>query len=73
MDIGWTEDHLARLDDIAAEDHSYIATATDRARRGNIWVLVVFKLPWCAGQAADAVSAYTQVKMEDAPSLSEKN
>ena len=27
------------------------------------------KLPGCAGQAADAVSAYTQVKMEDAPSL----
>ena len=26
-------------------------------------------LPGCAGQAADAVSAYTQVKMEDAPSL----
>ena len=24
------------------------------------------RLPWCAGQAADAVSAYTQVKMEDA-------
>ena len=23
----------------------------------------------CAGQAADAVSAYTQVKMEDAPTL----
>ena len=27
------------------------------------------RLPGCAGQAADAVSAYTQVKMEDAPSL----
>ena len=26
-------------------------------------------LPRCAGQAADAISAYTQVKMEDAPSL----
>ena len=29
---------------------------------------VVSRLPRCAGQAADAVSAYTQVKMEDAPS-----
>ena len=27
------------------------------------------RLPACAGQAADAVSAYTQVKMEDAPTL----
>ena len=33
LDIGWTEDHCARLDDIAAEDHSCIATAAERARR----------------------------------------
>ena len=26
-------------------------------------------LPGCAGQAADAVSAYTQVKTEDAPAM----
>ena len=26
-------------------------------------------LPGCSGQAADAVSAYTQVKMEDASTL----
>ena len=30
---------------------------------------VIARLPGCAGQAADAVSAYTQVKMEDATSL----
>ena len=30
---------------------------------------VVARLPGCAGQAADAVSAYTQEKMEDAPRL----
>ena len=30
---------------------------------------VLVRLPRCAGQAADAVSAYTQVKMEDAPKL----
>ena len=29
----------------------------------------ISRLPGCAGQAADAVSAYTQVKIEDAPSL----
>ena len=28
---------------------------------------IISRLPGCSGQAADAVSAYTQVKMEDAP------
>ena len=28
---------------------------------------IISRLPGCAGQAVDAVSAYTQVKMEDAP------
>ena len=30
---------------------------------------IISRLPGCAGQAADAVSAYTQVKMEVAPTL----
>ena len=30
---------------------------------------VISRLPGCAGQAADAISAYTQVKMVHAPSL----
>ena len=30
---------------------------------------IMSRLPGCAGQAADAVSAYTLVKMEDAPKL----
>ena len=30
---------------------------------------IISRLPGCAGQAADAISAYTQVKMEEAPSL----
>ena len=30
---------------------------------------IISRLPGCAGQAADAVSAYTQMKMEDAPKL----
>ena len=30
---------------------------------------IISRLPGCAGQAADAVSAYTQVKMEDARKL----
>ena len=30
---------------------------------------IISRVPGCAGQAADAISAYTQVKMEDAPKL----
>ena len=30
---------------------------------------IISRLPGCSGQAADAVSAYTQVKMEDAPKV----
>ena len=30
---------------------------------------VTVRLPGCDGQAANAVSAYTQVKLEDAPKL----
>ena len=30
---------------------------------------VLVRLPGCAGQAADAISAYTHFKMEDAPKL----
>ena len=30
---------------------------------------IISRLPGCAGQAADAVSTHTQVKMEDAPTL----
>ena len=35
------EDLCARLDEIAAEDHSYIGTAAERARRKNTCVLVL--------------------------------
>ena len=30
---------------------------------------IILRLPGCSGQAADAVSAKTQVKMEDTPTL----
>ena len=32
---------------------------------------IISRLPGCAGQAADAVSPYTQVKVEDAPKVLE--
>ena len=41
LNIGWTEEHCARLDETAAKDRSYIATAAERARRENTWVLVL--------------------------------
>ena len=34
---------------------------------------IISRLPGCDGQAADAVSAYTQVKMEDAPKIIENS
>ena len=34
---------------------------------------IISRLPGCAGQAADTVSAYTQVKMEDAPKFVKKS
>ena len=34
---------------------------------------IVTRLPACGGQAADAISAYTRVKMEDAPSFIENS
>ena len=34
---------------------------------------IISRLPGCAGQAADAVSAYTQVKMEDAHNIVENS
>ena len=34
---------------------------------------IISRLPGCAGQGADAVSAYTQVKMEDAHDVIEKS
>ena len=32
-------------------------------------MVIISRLPGCAGQAADAVSAHALVKMEDAPAL----
>ena len=34
---------------------------------------IISRLPGCAGQAADGVSAYTQVQMEDAPKIIENS
>ena len=41
QNIGWSEEHCARYDAIAAEHHSCIATVAERNRRENTWVLVL--------------------------------
>ena len=41
INIGWDEEHCARYDAIASEDHSFLATAAQRFRRENARVLVL--------------------------------
>ena len=41
INIGWNEEHCARYGAIGAEDHSFLATASERFRRENAWVLVL--------------------------------
>ena len=59
--------------DIVEDDSGAYAVFTDQGSASQMTAAkvmdVISRLPGCAGQAADAVSAYTQVKMEDAPSL----
>ena len=43
-------------------------SSVSRMTAGKV-MYIISRLPGCAGQAADAVSAYTQVIMEDAPTL----
>ena len=58
--------------DIVKDDSGYCAVFTEQdssaAQMTAAKVMdIIPRLPGCAGQAADAVSAYTLVKMEDAP------
>ena len=61
--------------DIAKDDHAltqylFAEQSSSLSQMAAAKVMdVIARAPGCAGQAADAVSAYTQVKMEDAPSL----
>ena len=61
--------------DIVKDDSGAYAVFTEQgssaSRMTTAKVMdIISRLPGCAGQAADAVSAYTQVKMEDAHKLS---
>ena len=60
--------------DIVEEDSGSYAVFTEQGSSASQMTAakvmdIISRLPGCAGQAADAVSAHTQVKMEDAPKL----
>ena len=60
--------------DIVKDDSGSYAVFTEQGSSASQMTAarvmdIISRLPGCAGQAADAVSAYTHVKMEDAPSL----
>ena len=60
--------------DIVKDDSGSYAVFTERGSSASQMTAakvmdIISRLPGCDGQAADAVSAYTQVKMEDAPKL----
>ena len=60
--------------DIVKDDSGLYAVFTEQVSSASQMTAakvmdIISRLPDCTGQATDAVSAYTQVKMEDAPSL----
>ena len=60
--------------DIVKDDSGSYAVFTEQGSSASQMTAakvmdIISRLPGCTGQAADAVSAYTQVKMEDAPKL----
>ena len=57
--------------DVVKDDSDSSAVFTEQGSSASAAKVldVTTRLPGCAGQASDAVSACTQVKMEDAPML----
>ena len=60
--------------DIVKDDSGSYAVFTEQGSSASQMTAakimdIVSRLSGCAGQAADAISAYTQVKREDAPTL----
>ena len=60
--------------DIVKDDSGSYAAFTEQGSSASQMTAakvmdIISRLPGCAGQAADAVSAYTKVKIEDAPKL----
>ena len=65
---------VVRRGDIAEYDSGSYAVFTEQGSSASQMTAakimdIISRLPGCAGQAADTVSAYTHVQMEDAPKL----
>ena len=65
---------VALRGDIFKDESGAYAVLTDQGSSASQMTAAkvmecISRLPGCDGHAADAVSAYTQVKMEDAPKL----
>ena len=68
------KDRVVHRGDIVKDDSGSYAVFTEKGSSASQMTAtkvmdIISRLPGCAGQAADAVSACTQVKMEDAPKL----
>ena len=64
--------------DIVKDDSGSYAVFTEQGSSASQMTAakimdIISRLPGCDGQAADAVSAYTQVKLEDAHKLLKKS
>ena len=69
-----TKGRVVLRGDFVKDDSGSYAVCTEQGSSASQMTAAKVKdissrLPGCAGQAADAVSAYTRVKMEDAPEL----
>ena len=64
-------------DDIVKDSGSYAVFTEQGSSASQMTAAkimdIIYRLPGCDGQAADAVSAYIQVKMKDAPKLLKKS
>ena len=65
---------VALRGDFVKDDSGFYAVFTEQGSSASPMTAakimdIISRLPGCDGQAADAVSAYTQVKMEDAHKL----
>ena len=73
----WNQKYRGRVvfrGNIVKDDSGAHAVFTEQASSASQMTAakvmdVIARIPDCDGQAADAVPAYTQVKMEDAPTL----
>ena len=69
-----TKGRVVLRGDIVKDDSGSYAVFTEQGTSASQMTAaqvmdIISRLPGCAGQAADAVSAYSQVKMEDAHKL----